>query len=205
MDDKTKFEVDGTKFPTREAAEAYVRNILNSYSFSECISPEHQQFIVECLKLTPHGIKKIGYGIDKIIVERSQEGSKGFTIQRNDGALEDFSYRKLFGERSSYCHKRDVKKAFRNAARAMKSNPGPSTHVHHEGMSFSEIYNSFLKERSLDPENIELSGYRHGKKLITDSALRNDFVKYHNERAILVEVSEADHRLIHAVPRDQIV
>lgn len=188
--------IDGIRYHSKSVAEARLREILESYQFGQIVSEEHHSFILSCMKLSPHGCKKIGCGVAKILVERNHGGTRGFTVLRVDDTLEDFSYKRILPTcaRKTY-HEEDVYSAFRNLSRIPKKNP--SCQLHHAGIKFVDICKSFLKEYKLKPEDIELIEIRHGHKRIKDPNIRVNFIKFHDAKATLVEVTEEEHKLLH--------
>ena len=109
-----------------------------------------------------------------------------------------FRIRKLYQilpERNILTHEKDVIGAFRDLVRPRDKAKG--NHVHHEGEPFHEIYQNFLQDYDLDPENIELIEPFHGIKAIKDHIIRQNFIEYHDERAVLIEMTAEEHLLIH--------
>jgi len=193
-----KIQVDDHVFSGIGKLKEYLKYILNSYSINQEVSKEDLRFIISCMNLTEHGKKKIGTGVSKITVDDNHLGSKGFTVHRTDGSFDDFSYKKIVpgtNRKQHSNHEKDVIQAFRNSIRPMYATTG--NHFHHEGKTFNEIYNEFIKENGLDPETMELSKCLHGMKQIKNPEIRREFIAYHDKEAVLIEMSAEEHLLIH--------
>jgi len=193
-----KIEVDGRIFKGICELKKYLQTLLNSYASDQELSKNDLSFLIALMKQTEHGRKKIGKGVSKIVVEDNPYRYKGFTVYRTDGSRDDFSYKKIVpntSRKKHSNHEKDVIGAFRDLVRPRDKAKG--NHVHHEGETFSEIYQNFLNDYDLDPENIELIEPFHGIKAIKDPTIGQNFIEYHDERAILVEMSAEEHLLIH--------
>ena len=193
-----KVEVNGATFKGVGELKKHLQTLLNSYKTNQRLSENDLSFLLDLMKQTEHGRKKIGKGISKIVVENTPYGYKGFTVYRVDGSKDDFSYRKIVPNttRKKYSnHEKDVIGAFRDLVRPRDKAKG--SHVHHDGELFSSILSNYLQDYNLDLENIELIEPLHGIKAIKDSVVRNTFVEYHNQRAVLIEMTAEEHIKIH--------
>lgn len=193
-----KIEIDGRIFKGIYELKKYLQTLLNTYTSDQELSENDLSFLIALMKQTEHGRKKLGDGVLKIVVEDNPYKFKGFTIYRIDGSRDDFSYKKIVpstSRKKRSDHEKDVIGAFRDLVRPRDKAKG--NHVHHEGESFSDIYKNFLLDYDLDPENIELVEPFHGIKAIKDTTIRQNFIEYHDERAILIEMTAEEHILIH--------
>jgi hypothetical protein len=189
--------INGIRYQHKITVEIKLKKILESYAFGQTVSEDHRNFILSCMKLSLHGQKKIGCGVKEIIVERNRGGTRGFSVLRLDDTLDDFSYKRILPThaRKTY-HEEDVYSAFRNLSR-MRPKQNPGCQLHHAGLKFVEIYKTFMDTYNLKPEDIELSDARHGKKCIKDQEIRANFIKFHDDRATLIEVTPEEHKLLH--------
>mmetsp|Transcript_6615 Transcript_6615/g.11892 ORF Transcript_6615/g.11892 Transcript_6615/m.11892 type:complete len:380 (-) Transcript_6615:1631-2770(-) len=71
-------------------------NQLNTDRPNIVLDGEALAIVMETIKLHPRSATKIGVGIQNVFVGWSTHGSPCFNIQRVDGSVEDFSYRKCF-------------------------------------------------------------------------------------------------------------
>jgi hypothetical protein len=193
-----KIEVDGRTFKGIGELKTQLHTLLKSYASNQELSKNDLSFLIALMTQTEHGRKKIGNGISKIVVEDTPHRFKGFTVYRVDGSRDDFSYKKIVpctSRKKHSNHEKDVIGAFRDLVRHRDKVKG--SHIHHDGEPFSEIYQNFLQDYDLDPEDIKLIEPFHGIKAIKDQVIRQNFIEYHDERAILVEMTAEEHRLIH--------
>ena len=127
-------------------------------------------------------------------------GKHLLTLQKLDGTLEGISVSKMIGIKSSTSHTGEVKAAFRRAVRQARCVTDKT--IHHEGKYFFQIMEDFLKDRSLNVNDIELVHQRHGPKYLADKALRDAWLKYHDEHAEIVEIDVHEHEALHVARGD---
>ena len=191
-------EVKGIKFSGTGKLKDYLQRLLKSYSPGQEHSESDLSFIIALMEQTEHGMKKIDSGILKIVVEKNPYDYNAFTIYRPDGSKDDFSYKKIIPStprKKHSNHENDVIKAFRDSVRPRDTASG--NHAHHEGETFDEIYKAFLEQYNVNPEEIELIDPLHGIKEIKDPTLKQSFIEFHDERAVLIEMSAEDHMRTH--------
>jgi hypothetical protein len=71
--------------------------------------------------------------------------------------------------------------------------------VHHDGMSFADIRDSWLRETGVRIQELELKDlWDGGGYEMADGVLRESWKKFHQENALLVVVSERWHKSHHA-------
>jgi hypothetical protein len=84
-------------FPNYDEAHAHAHGILAKYKRGETVADQERDFLIDVLKLRgPEGLEKIGAGIKRIYIDDNKFGTLCFHLERVDGSVDDFSYRKCF-------------------------------------------------------------------------------------------------------------
>ena len=167
------------------------RNIL----YSNNISNDNHNFLLSILELHPNYDIKFGVGIKKFFVEKNIYGTIGFRIKRTDGSTTDFSFYKCITNPSK---EQLIKRACRDSIKEIiydfKTESG--THIHHDVISFNNIILEWLKTKNLDLRtNGSIDNCQRTYFLNQDTI--NSFIKFHNKKAKLVELSIEEHKQIH--------
>jgi hypothetical protein len=81
-------------FPSKSAAKAEFRRILNSYPENQPLTGEDDVLVRLLLEdgYHPEADEKVGAGIASLTVRRTRHSTKCFWIHRVDGSVADFSY-----------------------------------------------------------------------------------------------------------------
>jgi len=135
---------------------------------------------------------------------------KCFALKRVDGSVETFSYKscldgKFLSKRAAILEAmRFIIKPQMKAYRDQLNYPvkcaiseqliySPSElHVDHKCPTFNQIALSFLKEKGISFEDVEISGNGESVKLF-DSGLKNDFCNFHLLKAIYQPLTLKSH------------
>jgi hypothetical protein len=201
-----KFKLGDREFPTKAAAIAEAKRILDATPAGTSLQGEDAIYIHNVFRLDPKYDAKAGDGILRITVQQNP-GSRCFWIVRRDGML-DWSYRNCFyppSHRSDVAHTfRDEiqpqvdefrRRAFEDPHLACAVSREPLTrenaHADHE-IPFATLLANFLDERGLDVEAIEIIGGRFANTFnkLKDRELAFAWRTYHFERAVLRMVTK---------------
>lgn len=109
---KHAIQIGDRAFSSKKEAEEAIRAVLHGYAPGEDIPFLDQCFISDMLALHPEAEKKIGPGIVKVSVRRTEYAGVGFLFHRLDGTEIDASYKKCIRPPS---HREDVIRALRQA------------------------------------------------------------------------------------------
>jgi hypothetical protein len=171
--------------------------LLNSGEAPRVCSPEEEGWLLECLQRHPRAEEKLREGIIAFHIRPALYGRRGFFIERPDHSFADFSIYKCFRASLS-----KSSSDFRQAARAaagVKVQTGKHLH-HQEPWTFEAIVRAFLKENDLGAVEYGRSGMGVTFK---DNALADRFKTFHDERAVLVYLSEDEHYKAHGKIKKQ--
>jgi hypothetical protein len=84
-------------FHNYEEAFTLAHDTLAKYKKGETVTDQERNFLIAVLKLRgPEGLDKISCGIKRIYVDENKFGSLCFHMERVDGSVDDFSYKKCF-------------------------------------------------------------------------------------------------------------
>lgn len=78
-------------FETRDAANTYISELLNSQALMTVIPEPHHTFLSALLAMHPRAAEKIGAGVRHFTVEPAKGGTRCFYLTRVDGTRDDFS------------------------------------------------------------------------------------------------------------------
>jgi hypothetical protein len=195
-------------FAAKKDALIHFKSILNSYDFGEELNTNDFNDIMNLLETHPKVKEKIGSGIDKVRVAKVQYNTKSFELVRNDGSTEFFSYTKrINAPKTSFTKfKEACRQAIQDDLRNMKlayfekhSKKGQvkcqeSKELakyeelnidHRQPNTFSVIVDRFIELNNLDIEKIEYIQVDGGPDELKDDKLKQDFRKYHQDKANL--------------------
>lgn len=196
-------------FPTKAAAQNAIRSILYRYKPGETLNDADTYFMRGVLALHPHAALKIGCGVKSFSVEQ-YEWNCGFALTRTDGTKTDWSYvvcltpptRAKEATNGFRTEIREQIKDFRcdffrtclSPTCAITRAPlvnDLSTHVDHDP-PFEDLLASFLSQRSLQLENIEVNASQDNDldTRLLDRQLAEEWQQYHRRHATLRVVSK---------------
>jgi hypothetical protein len=204
-------------FKTKTEAIEFYKEIINSYQEGDELNNSDFEMVVNLLKNHPDSERKIGCGIEKIVIENGGYNYNCFHLVRQDSSKEDFSYRKcISGEPNDFslfsqaCRKAvesDLKgikqKYFRENSKngfVKCQDTGQlinfeNSHVdHRQPNTFSVIVDRFIEIKEIKISNVEydkIDSYGHYLK---DKELEKQFKDYHADKANLRIVNK--HRNI---------
>ena len=177
------------------------REILNQYQLQETLVPEDFAFMYNIFKNHRDWESKRGCGVSSIAVKKSSYGTRCFWIIRDDGTEIDISYKESI---NPTVEKKEtlIKRACRNAVEPVilqfrkDNNVSDEYVVHHRKISFSKIVENWLSENDMIDllSNISSDGITTS---FTSESRKNDFVDFHNFHAVLVGITEEEHKIIH--------
>lgn len=194
-------------FKTKSELREYCQGILYKYPLEIRIGREDEDFLRELIKRHPESEQKIGCGIDYFITKANM-GSRIFFLYRIDSTSTDFSYLSCITAPSRLTI---VKKAGRNTIKeqvmeykrknykegmvcpvsGLKITSSQMAHVDHKVPLFDDIVTSFIKEKGLNIEDIELEGIGDGEiQKSWKGHIGEEFKVYHEQRAQLQIVHE---------------
>lgn len=210
MNDKVResIKIGERQFATKKEAITLYKTILNSYEFGDFINEIDFIDILNLLETHPKVKEKIGVGIDKVRISKAQYNTKSFELVRTDGSTEFFSYTKRinapksnlarFGEacrQAIQADLRNVKLAY--FARYSKKGKVKCQETgelakyeelnvdHRQPNTFSVIVDRFVELNKIDLEKIEYLQIDGGSNEIKDENLKQEFRKYHRNKANL--------------------
>lgn len=201
-------KIGGNEFATKKDALTHYKTILNAYEFKEELNTSDFNDIMDLLETHPRVKEKIGVGIDKVRVAKVKYNTKSFELVRTDGSTEFFSYTKrINAPKTSFTKFREVcRQAIQDDLRSVKleyfemhskkgmvkcqeSNElakyGELNVDHRQPNTFSVIVDRFIELNSLDIEKIEYIQVDGGPNELKDKILKQEFRKYHQDKANL--------------------
>lgn len=211
----SKYTVGDCSFGTLDEIRRKVRSIRDKYKDGIFIDDGDLKFMRDLLNRHERSHQKIGCGIAAMYVKKNTvfKNNRGFYLVRMDGTETDFSYEMCLRNKSE-SRLQKFKSACREAVTdtiinfkrgcfadsKIKTCPitGESitpdnSHVDHEPpMTFDEIVRRFIDDNQIDIERVELSGIGEDGSIrnrIKNEILRDMFIAYHNQRALLRIVS----------------
>ena len=184
---------------------------MNRYELNERLKRVDRDAIIELLSRHPEKDQKIGCGVRRIEIRKTEYGSRGFQIIRLDGTETDFSYlRCITGKAPSV--QQEVCRAFREAIKddiidakerffLLKSKNGSAPcavsgkfilfdegHVDHKPpMTFEVIVDTFLAGRKISYSDVPITTGADNQVCpkLTDLKLERRFRNYHKRVARL--------------------
>lgn len=195
-------------FATKKDALNHYKTILNSYNFSEYLTDNDFQEIMNLLEIHPRIKEKIGVGIKSVRVAKVQYNTKSFELIRFDGSTEFFSYTKRinspktnFTKFREACRQaiqddlRNVKLAYfeKHSKKGIVKCQETGEHAkfeelnvdHRQPNTFSIIVDRFAELNKIDLENIEYIQIDGGPNELKDENIRREFRNYHRDKANL--------------------
>lgn len=204
-------------FNTKKDILDYVRNnVFNVYKSHVLLSSEHFAFMCDLLLGHPNAKQKIGVGLKHMWIQTNPPyPTRGFWFGRVDGTKGNFSFRNCVMPPPT--SKQKLKRALRLIVRSVtyqrkvmffQNSPvrvcevtGKEINWHNSDVdhappnTFQKIFDDFIYERQI---NMDLIQYRSGSKVVgyqlCDKAIRDDWFRFHNNRAILRVLSVEGNR-----------
>lgn len=194
-------------FKTKKALKEHISKYLKCANMGP-IPEVDNEWVHELLRCHPrYDDKTAGIKDVRIIIEKDL-GWNHFSIQKEDGTTEDFSYHKCLDQfRSSprsYARAAfryaiaDQVRAFREKVfqhhstvvcpeTSLALRNDKNTHIDHDfrQLTFKTILNTFPKEKGLDIEAIQTEPAGTNGRTLKDNELRRSFGKYHKDHAKL--------------------
>ena len=196
------------EFATKKDALTYYKTILNAYEFGEELNSNDFNDIMNLLETHPRVKEKIGKGIDKVKIAKVQYNTKSFELVRIDGSTEFFSYTKrINAPKTSFTKFREAcRQAIQNDLRNVKLDFFDKHSIngrvkcqeskelakyeelnvdHRQPNTFSIIVDRFIELSKLDIDKIEYIQVDGGPNELKDDKLKQEFRKYHQDKANL--------------------
>ena len=196
------------EFATKNDALTHYKRILNAYNIGEELSINDFNEIMNLLETHPKVNKKIGVGIDNVRIGKGRYNTKSFELVRIDGSTEYFSYTKRlnspktnFTKFSEACRQaiqddlRSVKLEYfqrhskNGQVKCQESKEFAKFEElnvdHRQPNTFSVIVDRFIELNELDTDKIEYIQIDGGPNQLKDDRLKQNFRKYHQEKANL--------------------
>lgn len=172
------------------------RRILH-YDVDKNIEVKDQEFLKELILRHPEYKLKIGCGIKEFFRGQSDYGKYCFYIRRIDNSTTDFSFYRCIYNNIDYLF--DIKKACRTAIlpSISKIKKEKNEVIHHEGHTFNEIFNLWIKDKDIYELKINNTKDNDQQTYFINKNIENDFREFHDRLAILKKVSIIEHKLIH--------
>jgi hypothetical protein len=205
---RKSIKIGNRDFATKKDALTHYKTILNSYDFDEHLTENDFQEIMNLLEIHPRIKEKIGVGIKSVRVAKVQYNTKSFELLRIDGSTEFFSYTKRINAPKTNITKfreacrqaiqddlRKVKLAFfekhskKGTVKCQET--GEYTKFeelnvdHRQSNTFSVIVDRFVELNKINIENIEYIQIDGGPNELKDETIRQEFRKYHRDKANL--------------------
>lgn len=205
---KKPIEIAGNKFTFKKDALEFYKRILNSYEFGEILNSSDFENVYGLIEIHPNKEEKIGCGIDHFRIGVAKFKTKSFEIVRKDGSTEFLSYTKRINKpKNEYSRFRNAcrqaiqndlitvkQKFFRKNAINGKVRCQESGELltyedlnidHRQPNTFSVIVDRFVEVKSLNVNGIEYIKIEGGPNELVDEDLKEEFRKYHKEKANL--------------------
>ncbi len=202
------FKIGEIEFVTKKEALTHYKTILNAYDFGEELTKNDFNDLMVLLETHPRVKEKIGVGIDKVRIAKVQYNTKSFELVRIDGSTEFFSYTKrINAPKTNFTKFREAcRQAIQDDLRSVKldyfdknSKKGQvkcqESNVlakyeelnvdHRQPNTFSVIVDRFIELNNLDIEKVEYIQVDGGPNELKDDRLKQDFRKYHQDKATL--------------------
>jgi hypothetical protein len=200
-------------FKTKSEAIEFYKDILNSYQKGEELNNSDFESVFNLIKNHPESDRKIGCGIEKIVVENGGYNYNCFHLVRQDSSKEDFSYRKcITGEPNKFSmFSQACRKAVENDLKNIKqryfrdnSTNGlvkcqdtaelinfENSHVdHRQPNTFSVIVDRFVELNRIELSKVEYDKIENYGHHLKDKELEKQFRDYHAEKANLRVVNK---------------
>lgn len=197
------YSFGGIDFPTLKAVEIHAKAIKNRYPIGAYLNQDDFAFMLDLLGRHTEAEQKIGCGVMAIYMGDDKWGGKCFYLIRLDQSSTDFSYRHCISRQGN-----DPRSNFDTACRnAVSDQVKPyrayGKHVHHDGMRFSQIVHDFIEDFEVDVRTVE---FVRGD-MVTETRFVNKLLEacwrdYHEMKATLVPMSEAEHKRVHRSQRN---
>jgi hypothetical protein len=201
-------EIGEIEFATKKDALTHYKTILNAYNFGEELTTSDFNDIMNLLETHPRVKEKIGVGIDTVRIAKVQYNTKSFELVRIDGSTEFFSYTKrINAPKTNFTKFREAcRQAIQDDLRSVKldyfekhSKKGQvkcqeSNELakyeelnvdHRQPNTFSVIVDRFIELNNLNIEKIEYTQVDGGPNELKDDKLKQEFRKYHQDKANL--------------------
>ncbi len=201
-------EIGDKEFASKKEALNHFKAILYSYDFGETLKTNDFYDILDLLETHPNVKEKIGVGIDKVRVAKLKYDTRVFELLRIDGSTEYFSYTKRinspktdFTKFNKACRQiiqedlRNVKlsyfEKYSKKGKVKCQETGELlcweelTVDHRQPNTFSVIVDRFIELKNIDLKNIEYLTIDGGPNELADKILKEDFRRYHKEKANL--------------------
>jgi hypothetical protein len=205
--------IGGIEFKTQSSLLDYAKSLLNSYSIGDYVTQPHRHFLINFLSRHEWASDKIGPGVLEFQLRENcgpNWSARGFWIIRVDGTEADFSIYNCLKNESSDPKRlkaKYIKQACRTAISAVIDKYSrdrfsvsdviscdqtgvPITisqaHVDHYGeWPFARIVDEWID--GVIVEMIDVEGHGDGQtfRYFSNQDIADDFVKFHNERAVL--------------------
>tara|TARA_B110000211_G_scaffold193688_1_gene221526 strand:- start:1091 stop:1810 length:720 start_codon:yes stop_codon:yes gene_type:complete len=201
------FDINGEHFKTQKSAIERVQQLLENYDFDSRIEAEDFAFFFGLIKLHAKAAEKIGNGIKELWVRkcRINEKNKTLKIIRNDLSDTQVSWRKCLAPPK---YLTQVKAAARNVidpqvikfrekifcgretvkcAETGVEIDRENCHIDHlHPKTFDKLFEDWSVQEKIDPEDIKIDDVGgHGWKTFMDEALRDNWCKFHEQKAEL--------------------
>lgn len=201
--------LNGIEYKTKKSAKIKIKSIIDRYSPNSILVGDDFRTISDLIKYHPDSRKKIGPGINGIVVLNVPPyyNSKGFSIIRTDGSQTDFSYNKCLGV--SVASKTKFSRAARTAIgqtmiefkrnifsgnktlvcpmTGKQITPGTCHIDHAPPYYFSKIVDMFLLQNRIDVDLVKYKKRGDGSVVIKFDSddLGEAFIHFHNKLATL--------------------
>lgn len=198
-----------------------VKNIASRYRYGESVCDgEDYKMLLYVFRFHPRFIEKTrGLNVRCFSIESNPLG-KGFTLYAilSDGSKVDWSYVKAcraIGSGAVDIRRVEALQAFRLAVEEqigefimsrmfngrVLADDGRlydrcEVEVHHQGKSFSDFVNEFLRLKGIRLEDVKTIDIGIGRDF-ADPKLKNEWIEFHKRHARLVIVPKQLHRKIH--------
>lgn len=205
---RKKIKIGEREFVTKKDALNHFKTILNSYDFGADLNQDDLKDIFALLETHPRVQEKIGVGIENVRITKLKYNTKSFELVRKDGSTEYFSYTKRintpktdFSKFREACRQtiqedlRNVKLAYfdrfskKGQVKCQESGvPAKYEDLnvdHRQPNTFSVIVDRFVELNKLELEKIEYLQIDGGPNELVDGNLKEEFRKYHQDKANL--------------------
>ena len=173
-----------------------LKNRAKKILYKDVLSEEDKIFLMELIQRHPNSEQKIGVGICDFYTFRTHFKTMGFGLVRLDGSKTDFSYLQcLYPRTENYKIKTACRTAIKKSILNFKTDNNKV--VHHDNIKFNKIAEMWLeKNRSLD---LSLNNHEDNCQDIyfSNSETAESFKKFHDNIAILKEISNKDNKKIY--------
>lgn len=177
----------GTRFKDAQEAREHVERILQFYSDGDLLSPKDFEIIQSCLIFTDNGRDLLNIGVLNIQVN-IENGSYFLKVVTDTDDYDIIPLARLLGERKTYFHKKDVKKAFFNA---IDIKPPKGFTIHNNPPFFGDLFKLFIRKHKVTIDQVKIKRINNKEELL-DYDLKEQWLQYYSTYSNVVLIPDSE-------------